>query len=127
MKPDVSGRVLIPRSVPRFTGGVLRVQIDDVSDVDRASVVVGAVTISGISHDPGAPRETVVPFSLTAERDVDATRHYSLRASLKASDANEGSMLHVRTDQAYPVLTRGFGSDAALSLAKWTREPRPRP
>ena len=118
---------MIPRSVPRFTGGVLRVQIEDVSDIDRASEVVGAVTISGVSHDPGGSRETVVPFSLMPDRDVDATRHYSLRASLEGTDANDGSALHIRTDQAYPVLTRDFGSDAALTLAKWTRQPRTRP
>jgi len=127
VRPKVAGRVVIARSVPRFTGGVLRVQIEDVSDIDRASEIVGAMTLSGVSHDPGAPRETVVPFSLTPDRDVDPTRHYSLRASLEAGGPDGASALHLRTDQAYPVLTRGFGSDAALTLAKWTRRPRTRP
>ena len=118
---------MIPRSVPPFTGGVLRVQIEDVSDIDRASEIVGAVTISGVSHDPGGSRETVVPFLLTLDRDVDATRHYALRASLEGIDANDGFALHIRTDQAYPVLTRDFGSNAALTLEKWMRQPRRRP
>jgi uncharacterized lipoprotein YbaY len=120
------GRVVIPSSVPRFSGGVLHVQLEDVSYADRAAVVVAAATISGVDHDPARPAGTIVPFSLLPTRDVEPTSDYSARAVLEQAALGDGGTLRIHTDQVYPVLTRGFADDVTMVLDKWTRQDRTR-
>jgi uncharacterized lipoprotein YbaY len=120
------GHVVIPTSVPRFSAGVLHVQLEDVSYADRAAVVVAAARISGVDHDPARPAGTVVPFSLLATRDIEPTCDYSARAVLEQCDAGDGGTLRIHTDQVYPVLTRGFADEVTMVLDKWTRRDRAR-
>jgi hypothetical protein len=116
--------VVIPGSVPRFSGGILRVELENVSYADRAAVVVAAATIGGVDHDPAGVGDTVVPFSLSPHHDLAPEDDYSVRASLVQTDATGGIALQAHTEQIYPVLTRGFAADVTIVLAAWTRPER---
>lgn len=120
------GRAVIPGSVPRFSAGVLEVFLEDVSYADRAAVVMAAAAISGVEHDPGRPEGTIVPFSLTPTRDVEPTSDYAVRAVLAQPGTQDWAGIRIHTDQAYPVLTRGFSDDVTIVLDKWTRPARAR-
>jgi uncharacterized lipoprotein YbaY len=115
----ITGRVLIARSIPRFTRGVLRVRIEDVSYADKAARVIAEVLIRDIEHS-GSDLEmgsaTAVPFSLDPPADIAPDHDYTVRASLEYEGAKESRT--VRSDRTYPVLTRGFGSDVTVELGK---------
>jgi uncharacterized lipoprotein YbaY len=117
---------VIPGSVPSFSAGVLEVFLEDVSYADRAAVVVGSTTVSGVEHDPARPEGTTVPFSLDPTRDVEPTGDYAVRAVLAQSEGPDRAGLRIHTDQSYPVLTRGFSDDVTIVLDKWTRPARAR-
>jgi hypothetical protein len=117
----ITGRVVIAGSVRHFTGGVLRVRLEDVSYVDTAAKMVAEAVIHGVSHpseNAPAGSNTVVPFSLEAIVEIIANHDYAVRASLEADDAGHEHRFTIRSDQAYRVLTRGYGSDVTVALGK---------
>lgn len=100
--------------------------LEDVSYADRAAVVVASTTIAGVEHDPSRPGGTAVPFSLVPTLDIDPTSDYSARAVLELAPHANDAALRGRSDQRYPVLTRGFADDVTISLDTWTRPDRTR-
>ena len=114
----VTGRVVIAASVRPFPAGVLHVRLDDVSHADAAAPVVAETVIPGVAHDPAGSGDgkTVVEFRLTASGDIDPAHDYSVRVWLdRDGDGRPGSG-DVWSDQAYRVLTRGFGTDVTVAL-----------
>lgn len=83
----------------------VEVSLLDVTRADAKSIVMATTVIS----EPGNPP---VPFILEYDpQAIDTSRSYHVRAKLK-----RGERLQMTTDQAYPVLTRGGGSEVELML-----------
>jgi len=125
----VSGRVVIPASVPAFSAGTLRVWLEDVSYADRAAVVVAGATIAGVSHAPQPVGQehrgtTVIAFGLQPTHDLDPASDYSVRVSLDVPAGAGRDALVVENDRSYPVLTRGHGSDVTVVLDTSQRPQR---
>jgi uncharacterized lipoprotein YbaY len=118
--PQVTGRVVIAASVPRFSAGILRVRLEDVSYADARATVLAQIELPGIAHDPSALTDaetgTVVSFSLTPSRDIEPDHDYSVRASLERGGDRESGRDQWQSDRSYPVLTRGFGSDVTVTI-----------
>jgi hypothetical protein len=129
VEPRVTGRVVIATSVPGFVSGALHVQLEDVSVIDAPAKVVARTELDGITHRPaglgnakrdthpaGTPAGTVVTFTLIPSTAIEAEHSYSVRVRLdRGRDADPGPE-HIWSDQSYPVLTRGFGSDVTILL-----------
>jgi hypothetical protein len=127
VKPRVTGRVVIATSVPGFVAGALHVQLEDVSAIDAPARVVARMDVDGITHEPARlrnaksdtdPAGTVVTFTLIPSTAIEAEHSYSVRVRLDRGRGGDPGPDHVWSDQSYPVLTRGFGSDVTIVLEK---------
>jgi hypothetical protein len=118
--PVVTGRVVITASVTAFAAGVVHVRLEDVSYADAAAPVVAETVVSGVSHDPArsAERSTVVAFRLAPAGEIDPEHDYSVRVWLDRDGDGQPSSGDIWSDQAYPVLTRGFGTEVTVVLGK---------
>jgi type III secretion system (T3SS) chaperone YscW len=120
VSPVVSGRVTIHASVAPFRAGVLHARVEDVSYADRAAPLVGETVIEGVRHEPDDARDggTVVPFRITLSAPVDPEHDYAVRVWIDTDGDGTPGAGDVWSDQAYPVLTRGFGSNVVVALGK---------
>lgn len=125
MTPPVTGRVVIAASVPGFVAGALHVQLEDVSQIDARAKVIARTDVDGITHEPAnlrnaesdtLPAGTVVPFTLIPSTAIEAERSYTVRARLDRGRFSDSGPAQIWSDQSYPVLTRGFGSDVTIVL-----------
>ena len=116
----VTGRVVIAHSVAAFVAGVVHVRLEDVSYADAAAPLVAETVLSGVSHDPDRPdaRTTVVPFRIAASGTIDPEHDYSVRVWLDRDGDGQPGGGDIWSDQAYPVLTRGFGAEVTVVLGK---------
>ena len=114
----VTGRVVIAASVRPFAAGVLHVRLEDVSYADAAAPLVAEAVIPGIAHDPARTGDgkTVVGFRLTPSGEIDPERDYSVRVWLDRDGDGQPGSGDEWSDQAYRVLTRGFGTDVTVAL-----------
>ena len=120
MIPVVSGRVVIYASVAPFRAGVLHARLENVSYADRRSSLIGEVVIEGVRHEPddATTARTVVPFRIALSAPVDPAHDYAVRVWIDTDGDGIPGAGDVWSDQAYPVLTRGFGSDVVVELGK---------
>lgn len=122
MSAQITGRVVISPFVPRLTGGVVRIELEQVNYADARATVVARTAVSGIEHDPGDAEGrgdgmgTVIPFTLTVSGAIEPGYDYSIRAWLDREGDLRPGRHHARSDRSYPVLTRGFGSDVTVRL-----------
>ena len=120
MIPVVTGRVVITGSVAPFAAGVVHVRLEDVSYADARAPVVADTAISGVAHDPARSAEgsTVVAFRLAVPGTIDPEHDYSVRVWLDRDGDGRAGSGDMWSDQAYRVLTRGFGTDVTVVLGK---------
>ena len=120
MIPVVSGRVVITGSVGAFAAGVVHVRVEDVSYADAAAPVVGEIAVSGVTHDPARAPEgrTVVAFRIEVLGTIDPEHDYSVRVWLDRDGDGRPGHGDMWSDQAYRVLTRGFGAEVTVVLGK---------
>lgn len=113
----ISGRVVIAASVPPFTAGVVHVRLEDVSNADARASLIAEAVIPDVSHDPATHEgPTVVMFRLTAPDVLAADRDFSVRVWVDCDGDGRPSSRDVWSDQAYRVLTRGFGTDVTVTV-----------
>ncbi len=86
---------------------VFEATLEDVSKVDARAEVIGRVRIE-------APGNPPIRFTITYDpARVDSNHTYSVRGRIL-----RGEQLMFATDNAYPVLTRGHGSEVSLMMRK---------
>jgi hypothetical protein len=124
--PLVTGRIIISKKVPAFSGATAHVILEDASRVDGAATTVAETAISQINHHntdfnqlKEQPADTVIEFALYSENDlflVNSKNSYLVRVWIDLdSDGKEG-LNDLYSDQAYPVLTHGFTQSATVFL-----------
>jgi uncharacterized lipoprotein YbaY len=118
--PVVTGRVVITASVTAFAGGEVHVRLEDVSYADAAAPLVAETVVSAVTHDPARSAEgsTVVAFRLAPSGEIDPQHDYAVRVWLDHDGDGQPSTGDMWSDQAYPVLTRGFGTEVTVVLGK---------
>jgi hypothetical protein len=96
----------------------VHVRLEDVSDADAAAPLVAEAVMTGVDHHPAESPEgkTVVAFRLTPSGDIDPGRDYSVRVWLDRDGDGKPGRGDLWSDQAYRVLTRGFGTDVTVVL-----------
>lgn len=91
---------------------VFEATLEDVSRMDVPAVVLGSVRVEGAK----TPIHFEIPYD---PAKIDERMSYAVRGIILVGDR-----LMFTTDQAYPVLTRGAGTEVQLLLVK-TSGPRP--
>jgi uncharacterized lipoprotein YbaY len=116
----VTGRVVIHASVAPFRAGVVHARVEDVSYADRGASLVGEAVIEGVRHesDDATGGGTVVPFRIALSAPVDPEHDYAVRVWIDTDGDGTPAAGDVWSDQAYPVLTRGFGANVVVELGK---------
>lgn len=101
----VSGTATYATRVALPKHAVFEATLLDVSRMDAPAEELGRTRIESPGHPP-------IAFSITYDpaRVVD-TRSYVVRATVRTADR-----LWLTTDQAYPVLTRGHGTEVVVTL-----------
>ena len=108
----VQGTAIYRERIALPPGAILEVRLEDVSLADAPAVEIGSVRL----EDPGSP-----PFEFAMGYDpesIDPRHSYVVRATIRA----QGRLLFT-TDTAYPVLTRGAGSEVDLLLVRAPTRP----
>jgi putative lipoprotein len=101
----ITGSAIYRERIALPADAVFEATLDDISRADATAEVVGRTRI----ESPGN-----VPIRFTIEYDparIRETRSYAVRAWILVD-----GRLKFTTDQVYPVLTRGHGSDVSLML-----------
>lgn len=113
------GTLVIDAGSPPFRGATAHVYLEDISYADAPAVIAAEVAISDVIHEPAANggRDTVIPFSLQASAAAIADDNdYALRAWIDLDGDGDQGPGDLYSDQAYRVLTRGFGRTATIRL-----------
>lgn len=106
----ITGTATYRERVALPPGAVLEVSVRDVSLMDAPSVVMASLQ-RPIASVPQS-------FSLAIERQrLDPRARYSVHASIRSADQR---LLFI-TDQSYPVINHGGGTQADLVLVSATR------
>jgi uncharacterized lipoprotein YbaY/heat shock protein HslJ len=102
---EVKGTATYLQRIVLPTQAVFEARVEDVSKADAPAEVIGSVSIEG----PGNPP---IAFSIGIDPErIKEDHSYSVRATITVD-----GKLYFTTDQAYPVLTRGHGSEVHLTL-----------
>ncbi len=111
----VGGTAMYRERIALPPGAVLEVTLEDVSRAGAKAEVLGRVTI----EDPGSP-----PFDFEITFDpaaIDERFSYVIRARITV----EGTLMFT-TDQFYPALTRGAGTEVDLMLHQIGQRQKPK-
>ena len=103
----VTGTATYRERIALPPNAVFEATLEDVSRTDAPATIIGRARLD----KPGQP-----PFQFSIQYDtaqIVATRSYSVRARVTV-DGN----LMFSSDQAYPVLTRGRGSQVAILMRR---------
>ena len=101
----VSGQASYRERIALPPGTQLEVLLEDVSRADTRAEIIGSVSVTNVGNPPYL-------FSIPYERArIIAAHHYAVRARL----THEGRLLFT-TDQSYPVITSGNGTEVTLLL-----------
>jgi uncharacterized lipoprotein YbaY len=116
----VTGQVVIAASVAAFAAGVVHVRLEDVSYADAAARLIAETIVSGVTHDPAQSRDgqTAIAFRLTVVEEIDPGHDYSVRVWLDRDGDGKPGSGDVWSDESYPVLTRGFGTEVTIVLGR---------
>lgn len=115
--------VVISPAVPAFRDATLHVRLEEVSRADAPAALVAEAKLGHVSHDP-APGEwdgtrlvVVLCVPPMAAAGIEAQRDYAVRAWMEFREGDPSARSGgLSSDQRHPVLTRGFGSQAAIRL-----------
>jgi putative lipoprotein len=103
----VRGQASYRERIALTPGAVFEATLVDVSRADASAEVIGSVRV----ETPGSvPIRFEIPYDAAK---IDQRRSYAVRARILA-----GARLLFTTDKAYPVLTRGAGTDVDLLLVR---------
>ena len=113
----MTGTILIPAGVEAFSSACAYVDLEDVSFADAPAVGVARTRVRGIGHVPGAAT-TVVPFVVAFAPDwgPDPPADYAVRVWVDIDGDGRLGPGDLRSDQSYPVLTRGCGDVVAVEV-----------
>lgn len=115
----VSGQIIIAPSIPAFSGAVAHVFLEDVSRADADAVILSQTAVAGLAHPPAGGGETVVPFRLAAANEaVNPQSDYNVRVWVDVDGDGRMDANDLYSDEVYPVLTRGFGSEVVVKLGR---------
>ena len=125
----VSGRIVITHRVPAFTGATAHVFLEDVSRADGESVIVAEAVINNVSHKPsrddvvrreGEGDDPVISFTLFASPGtvIDPRSNYTVRVWIDGDSDGRERPGDLYSDESYPVLTHGAGSDVTVTLGQ---------
>lgn len=102
---ELTGTATYRERIALAPGAVFEATLQDVSKADAPATVLGSVKLDR----PGQPPiRFAIPYDATR---IDQSRSYAIRASIM-----QGGRLMFTTDQAYPVLTGGHGSEVRMML-----------
>ena len=109
----IRGRIDLPEAdVPPRVAAMV-VQVEDISRADAPSTVIGEQRVEDVELRPGEP----LTFAVEVPAEGLDERHlYSVRVHLDVTgggDIRKGDLI---TMQTYPVLTRGHGDEAAVTV-----------
>jgi putative lipoprotein len=103
----VRGQASYRERIALVPGAVFEATLIDVSRADASAEVIGRVRVE-------APGSLLIRFDIPYDAaKIDERRSYAVRAQILA-----GARLLFTTDKAYPVLTRGAGTDVDLLLVR---------
>lgn len=114
-KRTVRGEIHLPKADVPGARAEVRVLIEDVSRADAYSPVIA------VQHQHAVPLEDacVVPFEVEVpEEAVDPGNDYSIRVHIDISGSGEIEVGDFVSTQSYPVLTRGYPSEAKVDVRK---------
>jgi hypothetical protein len=95
----------------------VHVRLEKMSFADGRASLVGEAVIRGITHDPRLSEGgTEVAFRIAPDRAIQDDHDYSVRVWLDCDGDGKPSSYDVWSDQTYPVLTRGFGTDVTVTV-----------
>lgn len=117
--PAITGRVVLAVPGPVLRGATLHVYLEDVSYADAPAPVIAETELTNVNHPaPGrADLPTELPFVVAlAEAVIDPSARYAVRAWVDADGDGQTGPGDRFSDQAYPVLTRGFGTSVVITL-----------
>ena len=103
----VRGQASYRERIALTPGAVFEATLIDVSRADASAEVIGSVRVETPSS---VPIRFEIPYDA---KKIDERRSYAVRARILA-----GARLLFTTDKAYPVLTRGAGTDVDLLLVR---------
>jgi hypothetical protein len=120
--PPVTGRVVIPASVPAFSAGTVHVRLEDVSYADGPASLIAEDVVRGVAHDPARSatptRDTIVRFSLTPPSEPEPEHDYSVRVWVDRDGDGHSGPGDLWSDRAYRVMTRGFGAEVTIVVGE---------
>lgn len=97
---DVEGEVILGEEVGSFSGGTVRVFLEDISRADASSQRVAEQTIPNVSHEAGS--KSRLPFRLQGDR-TDTHLNYTVRVHVDLQGDGEIHVGDYITMQTYPV------------------------
>ena len=104
---QVTGTATYRERMSLPSSAVFEVTLEDVSRADAPSEVLGTARIEAPGNPPIA---FAIPYDTLR---IDTRRRYAIRAWITAGDT-----LLFTTDQSYPVLTAGHGSEVTLLMRR---------
>ena len=114
-KNTIRGQVVLPNvQLPNQTADLI-VQVEDVSRADAPSQVVGEQRVSGVPVQAGQ----VLPFAIEVPAEhIDPRNSYSVRVHVDMTGSGKIEPGDLISTQSYPVLTRGYGNEANVTVKK---------
>lgn len=117
----VRGQVVLAPTVPPLLGATVHLYLEETSAADAPATRVAGVQLAHVRHRAkGAGHQpTILPFTIRLDQptgSIDPAARYTLRAWVDADSDGKPGPNDLFSDQAYPVLTHGFGTWAEIIL-----------
>ncbi len=111
----VRGSIRLPAAgVPDRAAAVVTV-VEDVSRADAPSLIVGRQRQLDVALGPAATLEFAVEVPAG---EIDERSLYSVRVHVDVSGSGSVELGDLVTTRSYPVLTRGYGDEAAVEVRR---------
>lgn len=111
----VHGEIILPNVELPATPADACVFVEDVSRADAPSVVIGQQRQNGVLLRSGSR----LPFAIDIPANlIDEHHSYSIRVHIDATGSGDVSVGDLVSTQSYPVLTRGYGNSATVTVKR---------
>ncbi len=107
----ITGTVAYRQRIALPPDAVVHVRLEDVSRADAPSILIAETRL------PAEGKQVPIPFTLEYDpAKIQDSRTYHLRVSILSGGAGGAGEMLFSTTRAYPVLTRGAGREAQITV-----------
>ena len=109
----IKGTITFTEETPPFTGATIYVRLENVSDADAGSKVVGAYVQREVTFDPETARD--LSFSIAGD-PPDPRASYVVRVHVDLDGDGEVTRGDLISVQSYPVITFGHPTEVSITV-----------